>query len=62
MFAFEHCRLDKYRPKIDPQHNDFTFEAHIFFDDAFHNAEDAQGRQVNEYARNLMKVFVEVYG
>uniref|UniRef100_A0A8P4KF76 chitin synthase n=1 Tax=Dicentrarchus labrax TaxID=13489 RepID=A0A8P4KF76_DICLA len=32
-------RLDKYRPKNDPKFNDFTFEAHIYFDDAFKHVE-----------------------
>uniref|UniRef100_A0A8P4FX83 chitin synthase n=1 Tax=Dicentrarchus labrax TaxID=13489 RepID=A0A8P4FX83_DICLA len=32
-------RLDKYRPKKDPKFNDFTFEAHIYFDDAFKHVE-----------------------
>uniref|UniRef100_A0A3Q3KAL0 chitin synthase n=1 Tax=Monopterus albus TaxID=43700 RepID=A0A3Q3KAL0_MONAL len=28
-------RLDRYRPKTEAKFDDFTFEAHIFFDDAF---------------------------
>lgn len=54
--------MDKYRPKIDPNFNDMTFEAHIFFDDAFQDVEGSQGRQLNKYAENLVEVFTEVYG
>uniref|UniRef100_A0A671XER4 chitin synthase n=1 Tax=Sparus aurata TaxID=8175 RepID=A0A671XER4_SPAAU len=54
-------RLDKYRPKIDPKFNDMTFEAHIFFDDAFQDVEGSQGRQLNKYAENLVEVFTEFF-
>ncbi|CAI5691694.1 unnamed protein product [Oreochromis niloticus] len=53
-------RLDKYRPKEGPKINDFTFEAHIYFDDAFQDTEGS--RHLNEYATNLVEVFKEVYG
>uniref|UniRef100_A0A3B3UA71 chitin synthase n=1 Tax=Poecilia latipinna TaxID=48699 RepID=A0A3B3UA71_9TELE len=46
-------RLDKYRPKTGPKFNDFTFEAHIYFDDAFENAKGNQDRHLNTYAKNL---------
>uniref|UniRef100_A0AAZ1XBE4 chitin synthase n=1 Tax=Oreochromis aureus TaxID=47969 RepID=A0AAZ1XBE4_OREAU len=53
-------RLDEYRPKEDPKSNDFTFKAHIYFDDAF----EAVGgsRHLNKYAKNLVKVIKEVFG
>ncbi|XP_076021598.1 chitin synthase chs-2-like [Genypterus blacodes] len=54
-------RLDKYRPKKDPKHNDFSFEAHIYFDDAFLDVEGSRGRHVNEYARSLVHIISEVY-
>lgn len=47
----DHCRLDKYRPKTDPKYNDFTFEAHIYFDDAFEQVEGSQERHLNKYAK-----------
>uniref|UniRef100_A0AAZ1XWY5 chitin synthase n=2 Tax=Oreochromis aureus TaxID=47969 RepID=A0AAZ1XWY5_OREAU len=53
-------RLDKYRPKEDPKINDFTFEAQIYFDDAFEHVEES--RHLNEYAKNLVQVIQEVYG
>ncbi|XP_075305454.1 chitin synthase chs-2-like [Odontesthes bonariensis] len=55
-------RLDKYRPKIEPKVNDFTFEAHIYFDDAFENAKGSQERHLNEYAKTLVVIITEVYG
>ncbi|XP_024864204.2 uncharacterized protein LOC108242633 [Kryptolebias marmoratus] len=55
-------RLDQYRPKTEPKFEDFTFEAHIYFDDAFENVEGNQGRHLNKYAKNLMKILSEVYG
>ncbi|KAM8766238.1 chitin synthase chs-2-like [Acanthopagrus schlegelii] len=55
-------RLDKYRPKVDPNFNDMTFEAHILFDDAFQDVKGSQGRHLNKYAENLVEVFTEVYG
>ncbi|XP_025758074.1 chitin synthase chs-2 isoform X2 [Oreochromis niloticus] len=53
-------RLDEYRPKEDPKSNDFTFKAHIYFDDAF----EAVGgsRHLNKYAKNLVEVIKEVFG
>ncbi|XP_019206504.1 chitin synthase chs-2 [Oreochromis niloticus] len=53
-------RLDEYRPKEDPKSNDFTFKAHIYFDDAF----EAVGgsRHLNKYAKDLVKVIKEVFG
>lgn len=58
----DHCRLDRYRPKKGPKFNDFTFEAHIYFDDAFKDVEGSQGRHLNEYATNLVEILTEVYG
>ncbi|KAM7373610.1 hypothetical protein PAMP_008450 [Pampus punctatissimus] len=58
-------RLDRYRPKKDPKVNDFTFEAHIYFDDAFNNVEVHPGyrkSELNKYATELVKVLIEVYG
>ncbi|XP_015253842.1 PREDICTED: uncharacterized protein LOC107100010 [Cyprinodon variegatus] len=56
-------RLDKYRPKEEePKFNDFTFEAHIYFDDAFETVEGNQNRQLNSYANDLVKIITEVYG
>ncbi|XP_065326137.1 chitin synthase chs-1-like [Pelmatolapia mariae] len=53
-------KLDKYRPKEDPKINDFTFEAQIYFDDAFEHVEESC--HLNEYAKNLVQVIQEVYG
>ncbi|XP_043993752.1 chitin synthase chs-2-like [Gambusia affinis] len=55
-------RLDKYRPKIEPKFDDFTFEAHIYFDDAFENARGNQDRHLNTYAKDLVQIITEVYG
>ncbi|KAM4725670.1 chitin synthase chs-2-like [Anableps anableps] len=55
-------RLDKYRPKGEPKFDDFTFEAHIYFDDAFENVEGNQDRHLNTYAKDLVKIITEVYG
>ncbi|XP_070778288.1 chitin synthase chs-2-like [Enoplosus armatus] len=55
-------RLDKYRPKTEQKFTDFTFEAHIYFDDAFKNVEGSRGRHLNEYAESLVEIFTEVYG
>ncbi|XP_038158759.1 chitin synthase chs-2-like isoform X3 [Cyprinodon tularosa] len=55
-------RLDKYRPKIDPTMDDFTFEAHIYFDDAFENVKGSQIRHLNSYAKDLVQIITEVYG
>uniref|UniRef100_A0A3Q2CWW4 chitin synthase n=1 Tax=Cyprinodon variegatus TaxID=28743 RepID=A0A3Q2CWW4_CYPVA len=53
-------RLDKYRPKEEePKFNDFTFEAHIYFDDAFETVEGNQNRQLNSYANDLVKIITE---
>ncbi|CAN9503629.1 unnamed protein product [Ophioblennius macclurei] len=54
-------RLDKYRSKKQPKVNDFVFEAHIYFDDAFQDVEGNQGRHLNQYAQNLVKIITEVY-
>ncbi|CAK6984156.1 chitin synthase chs-2-like, partial [Scomber scombrus] len=62
--------LDKYRPneesdkdsKKDPKFNDFTFEAHIYFDDAFTTVPGRQGPELNEFAKTLVGVLTEVYG
>ncbi|XP_040909387.1 chitin synthase chs-1-like [Toxotes jaculatrix] len=55
-------RLDRYRPKKEPKYKDFTFEAHIYFDDAFESIEGSQERHLNEYAKNLVEIITEVYG
>ncbi|XP_062291365.1 chitin synthase chs-2-like [Scomber scombrus] len=63
-------RLDKYRPNEDsdkdpkrvPKFNDFTFEAHIYFDDAFTTVPGRQGPELNEFAKTLVGVLTEVYG
>ncbi|CAG5888914.1 unnamed protein product [Menidia menidia] len=54
-------RLDKYRPKAE-ETKDFTFEAHIYFDDAFESVEGSPGRRLNEYAKSLVLIITEVYG
>uniref|UniRef100_A0A665U5Q2 chitin synthase n=1 Tax=Echeneis naucrates TaxID=173247 RepID=A0A665U5Q2_ECHNA len=53
-------RLDQYRPKNNPKTKDFTFEAHIYFDDAFEDV--GLDRHLNSYAENLVEVIKEVYG
>ncbi|XP_037651888.1 chitin synthase chs-2-like [Sebastes umbrosus] len=55
-------RLDKYRPKIDAKHSDFTFETHIYFDDAFEEVDGSRGRHLNKYAATLVQILTEVYG
>ncbi|XP_047238763.1 chitin synthase chs-2-like [Girardinichthys multiradiatus] len=55
-------RLDKYRPNVEPKFDDFTFEAHFYFDDAFENVKGSHHRQLNSYANDLVKVITEVYG
>ncbi|XP_054911263.1 chitin synthase chs-2-like [Poeciliopsis prolifica] len=55
-------RLDKYRPKAGSKFNDFTFEAHLFFDDAFENAQETQDRHLNTYAKDLVQIITEVHG
>ena len=59
---FEHCRLDKYRPKTDKKNTDFTFETHIYFDDAFNEVKGSRGRHLNEYGQHLVEILTEVYG
>ncbi|KAL6100193.1 uncharacterized protein ACO6RY_01854 [Pungitius sinensis] len=54
-------RLDKYRPKTK-LYDDFTFEAHIYFDDAFEHVEGSQGDHLNKYAQDLVNVLTDVYG
>ena len=56
------CRLDKYRPRGDEEFNDFSFEAHIYFDDAFLDVKGSRGRHLNEYAKNLIEIIAKVYG
>uniref|UniRef100_A0A3Q2SPF1 chitin synthase n=1 Tax=Fundulus heteroclitus TaxID=8078 RepID=A0A3Q2SPF1_FUNHE len=55
-------RLDQYRPKIltQPKFDDFTFEAHIYFDDAFTNVQGSQDRHLNTYAKDLVKIIADV--
>ncbi|MEQ2216248.1 hypothetical protein XENOCAPTIV_013120, partial [Xenoophorus captivus] len=55
-------RLDKYRPNVEPKFEDFAFEAHLYFDDAFENVKGSQGRHLNPYAKDLVKIITEVYG
>ncbi|KAM8841069.1 chitin synthase chs-1-like [Spinachia spinachia] len=55
-------RLDKYRPKTVQKYDDFNFEAHIYFDDAFTPVEGSQGNHLNKYANDLVEVLMEVYG
>lgn len=62
LFFSVHCRLDKYRPKIDAKHSDFTFETHIYFDDAFEEVDGSRGRHLNKYAETLVQIITEVYG
>ncbi|XP_060948473.1 chitin synthase chs-2-like [Limanda limanda] len=52
-------RMDRYRPRTQPKFDDFSFEAHIYFDDAF---EGSQVHRLNEYAKNLVVILKEVYG
>ncbi|XP_062266228.1 chitin synthase chs-2-like [Platichthys flesus] len=51
-------RMDRYRPRTNPRFDDFSFEAHIYFDDAF---EGNQVRRLNKYAKNLVEILKEVY-
>ncbi|KAM9385866.1 uncharacterized protein KZ484_007448 [Pholidichthys leucotaenia] len=55
-------RLDKYRPKEKQMEQDFSFEAHIYFDDAFQYVDGTQERHLNEYAETLVQIIKEVYG
>ncbi|XP_041920942.1 chitin synthase chs-2-like [Alosa sapidissima] len=52
-------RLDKFRPKRN-NFKDVSFDAHIYFDDAFQQDDDGN-RVVNEYAETLVEVIKEVY-
>uniref|UniRef100_A0A3B4BHV9 chitin synthase n=1 Tax=Periophthalmus magnuspinnatus TaxID=409849 RepID=A0A3B4BHV9_9GOBI len=54
-------RLDQYRPKRDEKKVDLSFEAHVYFDDAFVDVPGSQGRHVNEYAEMLVNILREVY-
>ncbi|XP_061597461.1 chitin synthase chs-2-like isoform X2 [Cololabis saira] len=54
-------RLDKFRPKDDTKHDDFNFETHIYFDDAFEPVEGSHEHHLNEYAKDLVKIMAEVY-
>ncbi|XP_056254592.1 chitin synthase chs-1-like [Seriola aureovittata] len=55
-------RLDRYRPRTEESKSqDFTFEAHIYFDDAFEGAGGGQERHLNEYSKNLVEIIKEVY-
>lgn len=53
-------RLDKFRPKTN-NHNDASFEFHIYFEDAFKDVQNGTMRHVNEYAEILVDVIKEVY-
>ncbi|KAJ8359915.1 hypothetical protein SKAU_G00164400 [Synaphobranchus kaupii] len=53
-------RLDKFRPRRN-SYKDVRFDYHIYFDDAFEDAEDRKHRRVNEYAEMLVEVIKEVY-
>ncbi|KAJ0003674.1 hypothetical protein NQD34_008772 [Periophthalmus magnuspinnatus] len=55
-------RMDKYRPRDNIEFNDFSFEAHIYFDDAFLDVKGSRGRHLNEYAKNLIEIISETYG
>ncbi|KAM9385868.1 chitin synthase chs-1-like [Pholidichthys leucotaenia] len=55
-------RLDKYRPKEKQMEQDFSFEAHIYFDDAFQYVDGTPERHLNEYAETLVQIIKEVYG
>ncbi|XP_054462584.1 chitin synthase chs-2-like [Anoplopoma fimbria] len=55
-------RLDKYRPKTAPKFDDFTFETHIYFDDAFKIVDGSQGNHLNNYGKDLVEILTEVYG
>uniref|UniRef100_A0A3Q1J333 chitin synthase n=1 Tax=Anabas testudineus TaxID=64144 RepID=A0A3Q1J333_ANATE len=52
-------RLDRHRPKTEPKSKDFTFEAHIYFDDAFEHVEGSEESHLNSYAKNLVEVIIE---
>ncbi|XP_034148233.1 chitin synthase chs-2-like isoform X2 [Esox lucius] len=53
-------RLDKYRPKNNPN-NDVSFESHIYFDDAFKDLKGSKERHINQYAEDLVEVVQQVY-
>ncbi|XP_038664467.1 chitin synthase chs-1-like [Scyliorhinus canicula] len=58
-------RLDKYNPNSSKSHKDnFDFEAHIYFDDAFHLTipeENVQQRVVNQYVKSLACIMEDIY-
>ncbi|XP_059504833.1 chitin synthase chs-1-like [Stegostoma tigrinum] len=58
-------RLDKYKPNSSKSHKDnFEFEAHVYFDDAFHltNLNDnVQERVLNQYVKNLIHIMEDIY-
>uniref|UniRef100_A0A8P4GJG0 chitin synthase n=1 Tax=Dicentrarchus labrax TaxID=13489 RepID=A0A8P4GJG0_DICLA len=53
-------RLDKYRPKNDPKFNDFTFEAHIYFDDAFKHVEGSQSNYQRILSFYVNSIFTNI--
>ncbi|XP_032880921.1 chitin synthase chs-2-like [Amblyraja radiata] len=58
-------RLDKYKPYTLKSHKDnFDFETHIYFDDAFTFVgpdENTQQRVVNEYVMSLVSTMEDIY-
>ncbi|GCB65669.1 hypothetical protein scyTo_0004830 [Scyliorhinus torazame] len=58
-------RLDKYKPSSSKSHEDnFDFEAHIYFDDAFHLTvpqDNVQERVANEYVKSLVCIMEDIY-
>ncbi|XP_072907200.1 chitin synthase chs-2-like isoform X2 [Hemitrygon akajei] len=58
-------RLDKYKPHAAKSHKDnFDFETHIFFDDAFvvdSPNENLQERLVNEYVKNFVDTMENIF-
>ncbi|XP_051867782.1 chitin synthase chs-2-like [Pristis pectinata] len=58
-------RLDKYKPNSLKSHKDnFDFETHIYFDDAFTLVgpdENMQERVANEYVKNLVSTMEDIY-
>uniref|UniRef100_UPI00398F8D4F chitin synthase chs-2-like n=1 Tax=Pristiophorus japonicus TaxID=55135 RepID=UPI00398F8D4F len=58
-------RLDKYKPSSSKSHKDnFDFETHIYFDDAFHltsAVNNVQERVVNEYVKSLVCTMEDIY-
>lgn len=59
------CRLDKYKPYTLKSHKDnFDFETHIYFDDAFTFVgpdESTQQRVVNDYVMSLVSTMEDIY-